>query len=413
MTLEAILSEVPLFSQLPGESLIELVAAGRTVSFEGGQVVCEEGENVSDAMYVVLDGRLRVFKHDVEGHEVDIATLEPGEFFGEMAILDRGPRSATVLCLTDCQLFELDRTAFMSLLDHAESHAVLFSIVSALIERVRSTSESYFEEELAQRTIQAQMEVERHRSLAQLVAGVAHELNTPLGVANTAVDIIATRVQSEVLAVPASGDPAAQRAMADVHEAADLALRNIDRAHQLVESFKKISVNHLTTRRETIDLPTLVHEIVELFSINARQAKLQIDVSNQLPTGRSTWSGYPGLLTQVLTNLLFNIERHAYPHHNGGRITIGLTLDPDSAAFVLSVQDSGQGIEPENLDRIFDPFFTTGRSQGGTGLGLAIVHSIVTEELGGTIRVDSALNEGATFTVTFPQTVNDTPTREQ
>ena len=245
-----------------------------------------------------------------------------------------------------------------------------------------------------------QYDVDRAR---QLLAEAGFDADNPL----------ATRVQSEVLAVPASGNPEAQRAMADVHEAADLALRNIDRAHQLVESFKKISVNHLTTRRETVDLPTLVHEIVELFSINARQAKLQIDVSNQLPTGRSTWSGYPGLLTQVLTNLLFNSERHAYPHHNGGRITIGLTLDPDSAAFVLSVQDLGQGIEPENLDRIFDPFFTTGRSQGGTGLGLAIVHSIVTEELGGTIRVDSALNEGATFTVTFPQTVNDTPTREQ
>ena len=102
------------------------------------------------------------------------------------------------------------------------------------------------------------MEAERHRSLAQMVAGVAHELNTPLGVVNTAVDMIAKRVQSDTLATPLTHDKAAQKVLADMQEAAHLATRNISRAHTLVENFKKISVNQLTAIRETVDLPTLI-----------------------------------------------------------------------------------------------------------------------------------------------------------
>jgi signal transduction histidine kinase len=151
----------------------------------------------------------------------------------------------------------------------------------------------------------------------------------------------------------------------------------------------------------------LVQDILELFRINACQAKLQIEVYDHLPEGHKAWSGYPGHLTQVLTNLLFNIEKYAYPNQSGGTIEIGLRVDSElePTYFVLTVQDFGQGIAPENLAQIFTPFFTTGRGQGGTGLGLAIVHNIVTDALKGTIAVESELNEGTTFTVIFPQTI--------
>ena len=406
MTVETILKEVPLFSLLPSEALANLVKTGHTRSFETGQVVCEEGD-VTDTMYIILDGQLRVFKHDGEGNEVDIALLKAGDFFGEMAMLDGKPRSATVACLTDCHLFMLDRLAFMSLLLHADTQIVFFSIISALVQRVRTVSKRVFEEEMTQRTLQAEMEAERHRSLAQMVAGVAHELNTPLGIVNTAVDLIAKRVQSDTLTTLLSHDKAAQKVLVDMQEAAHLATRNISRAHKLVENFKKISVNQLTAIRETVDLPTLVQDILELFRINTRRAKLRIEVNDHLPEGHKAWVGYPGHLTQVLTNLLFNIERYAYPNQSGGTIEIGLRSEPERepAYFVLTVQDFGQGIAPENLTHIFDPFFTTGRGQGGTGLGLAIVHGIVTEALKGSIGVESEVDQGTTFTVTFPQIV--------
>lgn len=369
-------------------------------------MVCEEGD-VTDAMYIILDGQLRVFKHDGQGNEVDIAMLKAGDLFGEMAMLDSKPRSATVACLTSCHLFMLDRLAFVSLLLHANTQTAFFSIISALVKRVRAVSKKYFEEELAQRTLQAKMEAERHRALTEMVAGVAHELNTPLGVINTAVDMIAKRVHNDTLAAPLSHDPEAQKFLADIQEAVHLDTRNISRAHKLVQNFKKISVNQLTANRETINLSTLVQDILELFKINARQANLQIKINDHLPEGYKTWIGYPGHLTQVLTNLLFNIERYAYPDQSGGLIEIGLKLDREGepASFVLTVQDFGRGIAPENLSQIFTPFFTTGRGQGDTGLGLAIVRNIVTDVLKGTIVVESEVDQGTTFTVTFPQII--------
>ncbi len=406
MTTESILKEVPMFSLLPAESLKELVKTGQTLSFEAGQVVCEEGDE-SDAMYVVLVGQIRVFKTDEEGNEVDIAALQSGEFFGEMAMFDNQPRSATVDCITACHLFMLDKSAFMSLLQNARTRAISFSVLSALVKRVRAIMEKYFDEDLAQRTLQAEMEAERHRSLAQLVAGVAHELNTPLGIANTAVDMLETRLQSDKITIPLKGNQAAQKLLGEMQEASHLALRNIDRAHKLVQNFKKISVDQLTVTRETTDLPALVQDILELFRINARKANLQIQVNDHLPETQKSWSGYSGHLTQVLTNLLFNIERYAYPNQRGGLIEIGLSVDDENepVSFVMTVQDFGRGIDPDHLAQVFAPFFTTGRGRGGSGLGLAIVHNIVTAALQGSIDVESQLDEGTKFTVIFPQVI--------
>ncbi len=406
MATETILKEVPMFSQLPAESLEELVKTGQTLLFEADQVVCWEGEE-SDAMYVVLDGRIRVYKHDEKGNEVDIDALKAGDFFGEMALVDNEPRSATVVCVTACHLFMLDKDAFMNLLQNASAQVISFSVLSALVSRVRAVSKKFFDEELSSRMMQAEMETERHRSLAQMVAGVAHEVNTPLGIVNTAVDMIDKRIKNDKLTAPLSENKASQAALAEMQEATELALRNTDRAHKLVQNFKKISVSQLSATREIVNLSDLVLDILELFKINARRANFQIEVKDSLPANQKAWSGYPGHLTQVLTNLLFNIQKHAYPHQIGGKIEIGLCADDKRkpAQFVLTVQDYGRGIDPKNLPQVFAPFFTTDRSKGGAGLGLTIAHNIVTEALKGTIVVESELNKGTIFTATFPQII--------
>ena len=111
----------------------------------------------------------------------------------------------------------------------------------------------------------------------------------------------------------------------------------------------------------------------------------------------------------VLLNLLFNIERYAYPDGSGGVVEIELRADRrrEPASFVLVVRDFGRGIEPAHLEQIFTPFFTTGRGKGGSGLGLAIVKNIVTDVLRGAIAVESEPGSGTTFTVTFPQAVEE------
>lgn len=408
MSIAASLKEIALFRQLPPASLDMLIEQGEVVVLAARQVICQEGE-AADAMYAILAGQVRVFKCDEQGHEVELNRQNQGECFGELALLDSQPRSATVESLTPCRLFKLEKVVLMRLLLNSDTQSMAFSILSVLVARVRKITEKYFDELLERRVLRAEMEAERHRSLAQMVAGVAHELNTPLGVANTAIDMIEKRVGGDVIPVAIGDDQAALRVLSDVQEASQLALRNIERAHKLVENFKKISVNQLTARRELVDLPHLIDDILELFKINARNAHLQITFNNYLPAEQSNWSGYPGHLTQVLTNFLFNIERYAYPDqvngHQKRKVDIALCAENECnpPVFVLAVQDYGVGIAPVDRDQIFTPFFTTGRHKGGTGLGLAIVHNIIAEVLQGTITVDSELGQGTCFTVTFPQ----------
>lgn len=407
LTLAGILQAVPFFSHLSVDQLASLAEHGSITQHRPGHIVVREGD-AADSMYVILSGEVRVFKSDPGGAEIQIATLGEGSFFGELALLDQGARSATVACLTACSFFVLDQAGFLNLLVISDS-SVIHRLFAALARRVRDTSERVFREELARQTLEANMEIERLRALSQMVAGVAHELNTPLGIINTAANMIEKRVRSEPIAALAAADARARRDYDEILEASQLIQGNIARAHRLVQDFKKISVNQLTDHKEIVNLPDLIRGIVDLFRINAKQARLDITISSDLPEGQRIWNGYPGYLTQVLMNLLTNVERYAYPAGKGGPIDIAINQwdEAKEPGFMVTVRDAGQGIPADNLPRIFDPFFTTGRSKGGAGLGMAIVHNIVTSALGGEIVVSSEVGQGTSVRLCFPQTAPD------
>jgi signal transduction histidine kinase len=168
-------------------------------------------------------------------------------------------------------------------------------------------------------------------------------------------------------------------------------------------------VSQIVDTKETLVLPDVVQEILALFSIQARQAKLDVTFTHALPAQQRTWVGYRGHLSRILLNLLTNVERYAYPEGTGGQVTV--TLDTQSRHqephFLLTVRDHGCGIAPEHVPQVFDAFFTTGRSKGGTGLGMAMVYNLVTSALHGTIHLESAPGQGTTVTVTFPHVVPD------
>jgi signal transduction histidine kinase len=395
------LKRVPFFSELDTDYLAQLAQACRRLTLAADQLIFRAGD-APDGLYVLLAGRARIYRHDDAGNEVDLAFREAGDFFGEIALLENRPRTATVVTLAPSELLILDQPTFMDLLLNARSQAV-FHVFSALSRIVRENVESLWQQELAQQSLRFELEVARYRSLAQMVAGVAHELNTPLGVANTAVGMINSRLRTELWQTLAQNSRPAQELLADVREAADLTTRNIARAHRLVQTFKQISVSQLTERLETVGLLALLHEIVDLFKLNAREANLAITIVTELPPGADTWRGSPGQLTQVILNLLTNIERYAYPA-GGGRVEIAVNAAQVSKApaFAIIVRDWGRGIAPEHLARVFEPFFTTGRGRGGTGLGMAIVKSLVNEALAGTIQIESTLGEGTVVTVVVP-----------
>jgi signal transduction histidine kinase len=251
-----------------------------------------------------------------------------------------------------------------------------------------------------ERLVRAEAEMARHRSVAQMVAGVAHEINTPLGIINTAAGLLLKWLESPVMG--ALGQTPEGKMMAeDLGDAGQLIARNITRAHKLVQDFKKVSVHQITDALERVRLAEVVAETVHLFRVSSSSCRIETVVSNTLPDPNAHWLGYPGSLSQVLLNLLSNAQRYAYPEGAAGKVEIALGVQPDGA-FSISVRDFGAGISPENLKRVFDPFFTTGRGKGGSGLGMSIVHTIVTAHLQGAISIESILGQGTTVTLSLP-----------
>ncbi|MGR8981160.1 MAG: response regulator [Gammaproteobacteria bacterium] len=276
--------------------------------------------------------------------------------------------------------------------------------IGAILEKKRLREQ---EQRFIEQTIRAEAALERHSALIQAVAGIAHEINTPLGIACTGISIIEHR-----LSLPSiqSFFPESDERLKDILECMDLIKKNLNSAHQLVENFKKIAVNQFAEHKETVNLSAVVNDAIDLFKMSAKQAKLSFELDLSGIKGSPEWRGYPAYLIQILMNFFQNIERYAYAKGVGGKVDIVVSDRPvqdRGGRFILTVRDYGAGIEPEHIGRIFDPFFTTGRGQGGTGLGLAIVNNIVALALKGTIEVASEPGRGTFFCIQFPKSLPD------
>ncbi|MCL4818109.1 MAG: cyclic nucleotide-binding domain-containing protein [Vicinamibacteria bacterium] len=388
----AALRGAPLFGGLADPELRQVAALGRPRAVGAGATVFQEGDE-ADCLYAVLAGRLRVLRRQEDGRESPLTALEPGAVFGELALLDSSPRSATVVALEPCSLLAIDRADFLALL--AASPALVARLFASLASSVRRSTERFLEEELASRMLAAESELARHRALSQMVAGVAHELNTPLGVAVTAGSVLRRELSEPALA----GSAEARSALEGALDALGLLERNLERAHRLVDSFKKVSVAHASEREEEFDVAHAIRDAIEVFRPVAKAEKL--DVRFTAPEGSHPAFGRPGLLIQALTNLLTNAARYAYPGGTGG--VVDVSLSREASGYRIAVRDRGVGIAAADLDRVFEPFFTTGRARGGTGLGLAIVRSVVTEGLGGQVSIASEAGRGTEVGLTLPR----------
>jgi len=240
---------------------------------------------------------------------------------------------------------------------------------------------------------------EKLASLGSLVAGVAHELNTPIGnsllMASTLqekTDMLAARfAQANLKKSELEGWIAA------ASEASALIQRSLHGAAELVNSFKQVSVDQASTQRRRFDLAQVCHEIAATIMNRVRRGGhvLEIEVAPGI-----VMDSYPGPLGQVLINFINNALLHAFDAP-GGRMVLAAELS-GADRVRIEFRDDGRGIPAEHLSRIFDPFFTTRMGQGGTGLGLSIAYNIVTTLLGGSIRVDSAAGGGTVFVVDLP-----------
>jgi signal transduction histidine kinase len=387
VSLELALSQIPWFSNFSSAELKSIERIGRICFAAQDEYLFREGDP-GDSLYLILSGVVEVVRLAEDGTEICLATLNTGKVIGELAIIDGGPRSASVRAKEPTELFAILRSDFLSLV--GKSPQLLPDLLVELSSKMRNTNTQYYEAAIQQNKLRVEQEVNRLRSMGEMIAGLAHEINTPLGIVNHAASIIARRIDSE-----------APDAKDDIREATKLILDGVARADRLVKTFKNLSASQVSDSKATVSIRALIDECTTLYALKARASHLKIDLVDQLADGDGQWEGYPGHFSQIILNLLTNADRYAYPEGIGGEVRIVLGSSP--GAYLVTVQDFGRGIGAEDLPRIFDPFFTTGRSSGGTGLGMAIVRNLVTSSLQGDITLESAPGKGTAVKLTIPR----------
>ena len=247
------------------------------------------------------------------------------------------------------------------------------------------------------------VESEKMASLGNLVAGVAHEINTPVGIGITASSSLVeeTKQFAELYKKDKMNRKALEEYLENTFQASELILKNMNRTGELVQSFKQVSVDQMVDEKRKFNLKSYLSDIMLGIKpeFGKKTIKIDIDCDENLEI-----NSFPGAFAQIITNLTLNSVRHGFRKKEKGNITITAKTkchserSEESSHLLLQYKDDGTGISKENLPKIFDPFFTTNK-QIGTGLGLHIVYNLVTQKLKGNIKCESKEGKGVLFTI--------------
>ncbi|MGJ8686103.1 MAG: ATP-binding protein [Spongiibacteraceae bacterium] len=258
------------------------------------------------------------------------------------------------------------------------------------------------------------IQAEKMSALGLLVAGVAHEINTPIGVGVTA----ASHMQSAAQALLDTANKnqlthsSVEKSVLHIQESADIVLRNLSRAADLIQNFKQVAVDCSLQGNRVFNITEYLNSVISSVHslFNNRAVTLSINGPSDLLIDSD-----PGSFAQIITNFITNSLAHAFAQDDPGNIRIDFETKGDCLR--LRYQDDGAGISAAHIKQIYEPFFTTRRGQGRSGLGLNIVFNIVVNKLKGSIHCDSHLGEGSCFTVILPGLQNVTnsiePRREK
>jgi signal transduction histidine kinase len=246
------------------------------------------------------------------------------------------------------------------------------------------------------------IDAERLAALGGLVAGVAHEVNNPIGISLTVASSFARR--TEAFEAELKSGNGLRRSQLDEfvrtsRDAAQQLVGNLHRAGELVQSFKQVAVDRSHAERRLFKLSEATDQIIA--SLRPALKKGTIALSVEVPETLAI-DGYPGSYGQIITNLFLNAVTHAFPDGRTGTITISAKSRGNDDIEIIFA-DNGVGMTPDVQRQAFDPFFTTRRNEGGTGLGLHIVYNLVTQQLGGRMMLDSRPGQGTTFRIIMPK----------
>jgi predicted ATPase/signal transduction histidine kinase len=272
---------------------------------------------------------------------------------------------------------------------------------------------AHLDAKVADRTVQLNAKIEeliqtRHElvqsekmaSLGRLVAGFAHELNTPIGVAVGTASTLQQNVDliNQMLEQEEVDEEELVSTLDDINSTAKLTLSNLERAAKLVSSFKRTAIDQSSDEIRSFYVKTTIFDVISTLQSKFKQTAIEfkVDCPNELVV-----YSMPGALEQILTNLLMNSLIHGFSEgKEAGCIMIIAKLEGEYLH--LEYSDTGKGIASEHLAKIFEPFFTTYRAHGGSGLGLYICYNFITSQLNGTITCDSKKDQGVRFVIDFP-----------
>lgn len=276
------------------------------------------------------------------------------------------------------------------------------SLLAALFAEIREKRRATEVALHASETQRYLIETERLAALGRLVAGVAHELNSPVGISLTIASTLSQRCSR--FANQVSSGPVRRSLLSEFvdsnRDAANQLVANLERAGELVQAFKQVAVDRSLADRRNFDLRIATEQIVA--SVMPGLPKPRHPLTLDIPTD-IILDSYPGAYGQVLTNLIFNAVTHGFADRTVGNMLLeARRIGTDCVDVTFS--DNGSGIPAEDQRHVFDPFFTTRRAKGSTGLGLHIVHNLVTEQLGGRITLISAPEKGTSICMTLPLT---------
>ncbi|MCC6069516.1 GAF domain-containing protein [Massilia sp. GCM10020059] len=298
---------------------------------------------------------------------------------------------------------DLELLAFMA------SHVAVALARMQADQAIRKTKERLEEQNAALNSAltalqEAQSELVRQEKLAslgRLVAGVAHEINTPLGICVTATSHLVQELKltREELEAGEMTEDSLQQFLEIIDQSLRILTTNTQRAAALVRSFKQVAVDQSSDDIRTFRLKSYLDEVLLSLQpkLKGRPVKVEVACADDIHL-----ESFPGAVSQIVTNMVMNSLVHGYQRDQAGKIRISAALEDDDTV-VFAYSDDGAGMEPEMLAKLFDPFFTTRRGQGGSGLGAHILYNLATGPLGGTVKVESEPGKGLQYCLRFPR----------
>ncbi len=273
------------------------------------------------------------------------------------------------------------------------------TLEAQVTQRTEELSQALSDLKAAQKQL---VESEKMASLGSLVAGIAHEINTPIGIGVTAASTLAEKTAefSQIYYNGTIKRSQLEKFLDLAVRSSNMVLKNLDRAAELIQSFKQVAVDQSSESQRSFPLKAYIREILIALAPKLKRTKHNINLRGD---DELMLHNYPGVISQIITNLILNSLSHAYSPQDIGSIVID--FQAQQGQVMLTYSDDGKGISPKDLSRIFEPFFTTKRGQGGSGLGLHLVYNLVTQKLQGTIECQSELGKGTKFMLKFPMQI--------